>query len=435
MLSHINLDAITAPISEESPVGEDLRYTKVYDEIKEARRADDDIPQGDWQRENKNADWDKVIRVSIDALTNRTKDYQIAAWLSEALAMEEGFEGVETGLQTMTALLAQFWETAYPLIEDNDYDYRIAPFELLNDKLTFAIRMIPLTDIKSSQGFSFLKWKESREVGYDSDAKSDRRTQLISDGKLTADEFDLAVTKSSATFYKSLADVIARCVTAFGEMDAIIDEKFGVHSPRVSEIGQILEEINRIVVKICREQKDLNDDFETASETSAAGVSSDYASSDGMSGDQGGQQSTSGASFSLPVMGGSDENQETVLWNEALRILHGGSLKEALNLLLAAVGSQPSERGRCRYRLLVTKLCLRAGRPDLAKPLVEQLYSMISDLHLENWESPAWIAEVMESLYQCLMSAEYVDEDPSRAQELFRRICTMDVTKALASRM
>jgi type VI secretion system protein ImpA len=146
-------------------------------------------------------------------------------------------------------------------------------------------------------------------------------------------------------------------------------------------------------------------------------------------------QTPSGPSAQLSVMGGSEGAQEAALWSEAIRIMQGGALKDALNLLLIAAGSQPSERGRSRYRFLVAKLCLRAGRPDLAKPLVEQLYGMITEFHLESWESPTWIAEVIESLYQCLISAEYADEDPARAQELFRKICTMDVTKALASRM
>jgi type VI secretion system protein ImpA len=434
MLENISLEMIATPLSEESPAGEELRYTKVYDDIKEARRAEDDIPQGDWQRETKSADWDKVVRLSLDALTGQTRDFQIAAWLTEALAMEEGFEGVDSGLRVMTVLLSQFWETAYPLVEDDDYDYRVAPFEFLNDRLTAAIRLIPLTDPRSSQGYSYQKWKESRDVGYEADGRGDRRAELIAEGKIPAEEFDTAVAKSSAAYYKSLADSIAACVAAFGEMDAAIDEKFGSHAPRISEIGQILDECNRMVVKICREQKGLRDAFDAESDAAEESVPAVAGSLLSSSGEQA-TQSATGAAVPFPVMGGSDGAQEAALWNEAVRILQGGALKDALNLLLAAAGSQPSERERSRYRFLVAKLCLKAGRPELAKPIVEQLYAMITEFHLENWETPYWIAEIMESLYQCLISAEYADEDPARAQELFRKICTMDVTKALASRM
>jgi type VI secretion system protein ImpA len=433
MLEQVNFDAIITPFSEDSPAGDELRYTNVYDDIKECRRADDDIPQGDWQRENKSADWDKVIRLSLDALTNKSKDFQVAAWLTEALAMEEGFDGVESGLRVITALLNQFWDSGYPLVEDDDYDYRVAPFEFLNDRLTAAIQKIPITDIRSSQGYSYTKWKESRDVGYETDSRGERRSGMIAEGKLTAEEFDLAVAKSSAAYYKSLADSIAACVEAIGEMDTVVDLKFGSHAPRISEIKQILDECNRFVVKVCREQKGLKDAVDLAiEEPGKSAPTSDVKSMADGSHEQVGSSLRSGA-ISLPAIRG-EETEENTLWNEAVRIMQGGAFKDALALLLSASSSQASERGKNRYRFLVAKLCLKAGRPDLAKPIMEQLHTMINEQHLENWESPFWISEILESLYQCLMSADYADEDPARAQELFRRICTLDVTKVIGTR-
>ena len=81
----IDIDAIMSPIPGENPAGEDLRYTSVYDEIKEARRADDELDRGDWKFEIKTADWDRAIALCVDALTQKTKDLQIGAWLTEAL--------------------------------------------------------------------------------------------------------------------------------------------------------------------------------------------------------------------------------------------------------------------------------------------------------------------------------------------------------------
>lgn len=109
-------------------------------------------------------------------------------------------------------------------------------------------------------------------------------------------------------------------------------------------------------------------------------------------------------------------------------------MKNALAQLLAASCASPSERDRNRYRLLMGKLCLLAGRPDLARPILEELAALIEELHLERWESPLWIAEVLEALYQCLTSGEPSDDDRGRAGELFRRICSLDVTKAILYR-
>jgi len=45
-------DDLLAPIPGAKPSGENLRYAPVYDKIKEARREDDDAPQGEWQRDD-----------------------------------------------------------------------------------------------------------------------------------------------------------------------------------------------------------------------------------------------------------------------------------------------------------------------------------------------------------------------------------------------
>ena len=66
----IDMEKILAPLSGDNPAGEDLKYT-LHDEIKEARREDDLLDQGDWQREIKKADWEKVISLSLHALGDR----------------------------------------------------------------------------------------------------------------------------------------------------------------------------------------------------------------------------------------------------------------------------------------------------------------------------------------------------------------------------
>ena len=56
------------PISADKPAGDSLRYAAVFDKIKEARREDDDAPQGEWKRERKVADWPLTIKLISDCL-------------------------------------------------------------------------------------------------------------------------------------------------------------------------------------------------------------------------------------------------------------------------------------------------------------------------------------------------------------------------------
>jgi type VI secretion system protein ImpA len=90
-------------------------------------------------------------------------------------------------------------------------------------------------------------------------------------------------------------------------------------------------------------------------------------------------------------------------------------------------------REKNRYLLLLAKLCLKANRPDLARPIVEKLYALIDTLKLEQWEHPAWIADVIETLYRCLAKSD--EGQTERTKELFEKLCTLNITKAAVYRM
>src|SRR5205085_7122510 len=115
------------PISAENPAGENLRYAPVYDKIKEARREDDDAPQGDWKHERKVADWPLTIKLIGEVLATKSKDLQLAAWLAEAMLRREGVAGLREVLDVTRGFLENFWDTLYPELEDGDAEYRASP--------------------------------------------------------------------------------------------------------------------------------------------------------------------------------------------------------------------------------------------------------------------------------------------------------------------
>src|SRR5581483_8120802 len=103
-------DDVLTPIPGANPAGESLRYAQIYDKIKEARREDDDAPQGEWQRERKTADYPLVIKLTSEAIATKSKDLELASWLTEALLIREGFAGLNEGLQVICGLVANFWD-------------------------------------------------------------------------------------------------------------------------------------------------------------------------------------------------------------------------------------------------------------------------------------------------------------------------------------
>ena len=59
------------PIPGDSPSGVDLKYDPITDKIKEARREDLDVPQGEWKTAIKTADYNQVIKLASDALAKK----------------------------------------------------------------------------------------------------------------------------------------------------------------------------------------------------------------------------------------------------------------------------------------------------------------------------------------------------------------------------
>ena len=353
-----DIEKIIAPIAGNSPSGEDLRYSGVYEEIKEARRSDDTLNQGEWQRDLKTSDWEKVIKIGINTLSNKTKDIQIAVWLSEAFIKKTGFPGLADGLSILAAYLANFWDTVYPAIDDGDLEFRAGPLSFLNDKVSPSINEIPLTDPASTEGYSYVRWQESRKVGFEKDLKNQysdidenkkkARDEKISEGKITGEQFDAAASRSSKQFYASLAEEITRCKTEFERFDAVVEEKFGRDAPRLSELGKAIDDNLQLVGRILKEKGGI----EPAQKKEAKQVDSEPAAAQEKSSAKKTKQSSAGTPLVQPAGGvsviiqpaslGENSGVEEAVWQDAIDTLNSGGIKEALQKLLDASSSAPS---------------------------------------------------------------------------------------------
>ena len=70
----IDIEALLTPISDDNPVGENLQYAGLYDEVRKERRTDEDFAQGEWRKsETKTANWNQVVKLTTEAITSSTK--------------------------------------------------------------------------------------------------------------------------------------------------------------------------------------------------------------------------------------------------------------------------------------------------------------------------------------------------------------------------
>jgi type VI secretion system protein ImpA len=430
----LDIDGLLKPFEDSAPSGSDLRYTEIYDQIKAARRSDDNLSRGEWQIDVKSADWKEVIDLCRQALTHRSKDLQIAAWLTEAMVHQCGYQGLATGLLLITQLMESFWATLYPPIDGDDLDYRVGPMMFLNEKIPDALFDVPVCDPLHSKGYGHFAWEASRIVGFNQNLdkeQQERREILIQEGKVTGEEFTAAVNASSISFYKTLMDQLEQCRQNLLSLDAVTNRKFSPDPPGFSKLESALNACYYLVGKIYKEkqksevlpQEDMNDHpAQPEEELMTDGPIDEPFEQDIHPCTNNGEHAISDISVT-----------EKQMWRWVTTRLKKGDLKSALDQLLAAASLAPSVREKNRFHLLLAKLCLKANRPDLARPIVEKLYALIETLKLEQWEHPAWIAEVIETLYRCLGKDD--ESQTQRARELFEKLCTLNITKAAVYRM
>jgi len=258
-------DDLLNPISGDNPSGANLRYAPVYDKIKEARREEDDAPQGEWARERKVADWKQVIKLSSEALATKSKDLQLAAWLTEAMLRTEGFAGLLGSLKLCQGLLENFWDTLYPELEDGDAEVRAAPLDWIGSRLDQACRQVPIT----RKSFDWFHFKQSRAVGYEADAaasesKGEARTQAIAEGKVTGEDFDAAFNATPKAFYVDGKQSLDDCLAAVESLGELCESKFADAPPGFGGLRGTLEEVRSTVNSLLQKKRELEPDEETA---------------------------------------------------------------------------------------------------------------------------------------------------------------------------
>ena len=240
-------EGLLNPISGENPSGKNLRYDPVYDKIREARREEESGPLGELH-EVKKADYAQVIKLATEVLSARTKDVQIAAWLTEAMLVREHVAGLREALDLLKGFLDNFWDTLHPEIEDDDVEIRSAPLGWIGSKLGDTVKRLPITKSK----LDLFKYQESRRVGYEKDCEGNdvklaARNAAIEEKKCTAEEFDDAVRATGDAYYEKLRGNLESALASLEALGTLSDEKFGRDAPNFANLRSALEDMQDMV--------------------------------------------------------------------------------------------------------------------------------------------------------------------------------------------
>ncbi|NZA28598.1 type VI secretion system protein TssA [Luteimonas sp. SJ-92] len=248
----IDVNALLAPISDDSPCGEDASFSDLFDRIREARRADDAmLSQGEWQTELKVADWRLALELSTQVLTGVSKDLQAAGWLAEALVARHGLDGARDGFAVVAGLIERYWDGLHPNAEGEDLEERAGRLAWLNGNVAGALRGMPL-NTDSAAPVTLIDWQTSREVDNLARQNAEAYQAALDEGKMTGEAFDACLQAVADDELRGRVVAAAAAQTAFVHLKAVADARFGRASPSLAEIEETLKRIQQVLQRAAK---------------------------------------------------------------------------------------------------------------------------------------------------------------------------------------
>jgi type VI secretion system protein ImpA len=248
------LEPLLAPLPGEDPCGPSLRQTQLFTDVRLAREEDDpNLPMGQWERPLKRADWAQIAQLCAQALSQRTKDLQLAAWLLEAWTRQQGLAGLGRGLALVHGLVERYWDGLHPRIEDGDADARVAPLEWLNEALgntlLVHVTLVPLHERKPGH-VTLADWQ--RMLASELAASPHAAAATGPDGlpPLTRDEVTANARRHAAPFLAASLAQARQSREAIASLAALLDAQLGREAPNLSKLANVLESMERVLAQL-----------------------------------------------------------------------------------------------------------------------------------------------------------------------------------------
>lgn len=279
----IDVDKLLEPIPGDLPAGPDLRLIAgdtTVDTIEDARRMVD--PELDPDGRGKDPDWVAAGRTSEVALAESTKDLQIAAYLTESLAYQDGFPGVLAGLGLIRELLDRFWESVHPGVEDGEiiFPVRARWISWIGTSREFlaAVKSIPIT---SGPGVEERGWGDYEDTDrVDSagmQADQSAYNEMIEQGRIPSSTWQSLVAATPIDRLVSVLDAVGACEAELRALNALCEQKFPEDAPNMVELSGLFYDCRQYLEKRVQgaapaeAEAGSSDDGATASQGASAG--------------------------------------------------------------------------------------------------------------------------------------------------------------------
>jgi type VI secretion system protein ImpA len=242
-MTQYNLESLLAPISDDTPAGDDLEYDPEFLALERAAAPKAERAVGDNVKAAEEPDWDKVAELA-ETVLNRSKDLRAAVHLTTAWTRTAGMPGWNAGLGLIRSLLEHFWDTVHPQLDAYDD----------NDPTTRVNSVVPLGDLQGVlRYFRITPFVQSPRLG-----RFDLRSLRIANGTLkvpAADgEPEATMTEIEACCMDCAEDELVAATTAIREslehakaIDAIFNDRVGTAGPDFKNLLSDIYELKKFL--------------------------------------------------------------------------------------------------------------------------------------------------------------------------------------------
>lgn len=247
----MDVEALLLPLAVDAHCGVSLLHEAVYDAIRLARQDDDaSLPQGVWETPLKKANWAESIRLCSTALTSRSKDLQIAAWLGEAWITLDGIDGGMRTIALMHGLCARFWPDVHPLPRDNDTDFRTAPIIWADQHWSQAVLLrLPLVrgGGVNDGSYTLADWNDAMVLQNDARKNKYALAEAEHAGLPTHARIMESVASMPLTVLSDAAAGVKAWKQALLKFDLILELKMPDDAPRMGKLCSTLESVESVL--------------------------------------------------------------------------------------------------------------------------------------------------------------------------------------------
>jgi len=250
----IDMEALLAPIAGDAPAGSDLRedfsaqstYYRLRDARAEARAAErqaDADPEADFPMPPQ---WRVVRDLALEALTTKSKDLEVAAWLTEALVRSDGPRGLAAGARLVAGLAEAFWDSdLYPVPDEDGIATRVAPVAGLNGvggdgTLAQPLRKLALFRRPDGNVLAFWQFEQSEQLAT---VDAARAKQKLAAGVMPLEAVDGEARAVGQAHFAALRRALRAASQEWAAMGAVLDARAGMDGPPTSAVRKLLEDL------------------------------------------------------------------------------------------------------------------------------------------------------------------------------------------------